>query len=164
MSEALSIMALIISSVAGVIYGIGYWKGKSDNERTWLKQIYKDYTEAKVLDRMTRMETQFQFMWDLFVEQLLTHRPHLATKSSPLKPTEKGMLALSEVMGCLHSKSKNLTDQVLFDIPQQIGIDKLRDISERHEITLAELLALVSLELSSNHCGDEKDLEQSEEV
>lgn len=159
LNTILSTVAVIISTIVGLIVGIAYWKGRTDSELVWLKQTLENYKDAKVLDRVTRMETKFEFVWNVFVEQLLTHRPHLATKSSPLKPTEQGVLALSEVMGCLQSKSINLTDQVLYDIPQQIGIEKLREISERHEVTLGELLALVSLELgSNNHCGDEGDL------
>lgn len=164
-STVISIVALIISSVAGAIFSIAYWKGKTDTDLVWLKQMIEQYKEAKVLDRVTRIETKFEFVWNVFVEQILSQQSHLATRSSPLKPTEKGKLALSEVMGCLHNKSINLTDQVLYDIPQQLGIDKLQEISERHGVTMAELLALVSLELSSNnHCKEEIDLDKREEV
>lgn len=146
MNMILSIVAILLS-IAGVIYGVAYWRGKVDSE-------LGIYREAKMLERLTKMETKFDFVWSVFVEQLLTERPHLATKQSPLRPTEQGQLALSEIMGCLDSKSVSLTDQILYDIPQRIGIDKLRDIADRHKVTLAELLALISLELSTNHTGD----------
>lgn len=146
----LSIAALIIS-IGGIFYGIAYWRGKVDNELGWLKEKIKKYSDAH--DRLTKMETKFEVVWSIFAEQILTDRPHLASKSSPLRLTEQAREALQEVTQCLKKQvNSNLSDQVLYNVPEQVGMPKLRGIAEKHNMTLGELLAVISLELSSNEC------------
>lgn len=151
----ISIVATAIS-LAGILFGIGYWRGKVDNELKWLKEKCQSYSDAKIPDRVAKMEAKFELVWEVFTEQVLTDRPHLATRQSPLKLTAQALEATAEVRACLElSNHTTPSDKVLVDVPAQIGLVKLKDIANRHSMTLAELLAIISLELSPSEddCG-----------
>lgn len=152
----LSIIALVIS-VLGSVATISYWKGKYDNDLNWIKKALQTYAEAKVIERIIKIETKFDVVWSAFTEQVLTDRTHLATRSSPLKLTAHAKQAAEEVKSCLKQISNNTTisDRVLLDIPHQLGMVKLRQIADNHNMTIGELLATISLDLHPNEedCG-----------
>ncbi len=141
-SEILSILALIIS-LAGALYSVAYWRGKVDKE-------LKDYSEAKIPDRLTKIESKFELVWAAFTEQVLSDRPHLATHSSPYKLTAQAELATEDVMFCLDNLENHTTtsDKVLVNLPAKLGIDKLKQIATKHQLTLGELLAVISYKLN----------------
>jgi len=114
-SVIVSIVSLIAAVVAllGVIYAVGVWRGRVDNQ-------LRGYTEARILDRMvkleaafssharlpdqietvldrlTRVETKLEVVWMVFSEHLLS-RPELASRSSGFKLSDQANQALAEV-------------------------------------------------------------------
>lgn len=145
-STVLSVIAIVIS-LAGALYAIAYWRGKVDNDLKWMHEQLQECVDAK--GRLIKLETKFEVVWISFAEQILTERTHLATKSSPLKLTDHARKAMEEVKGCISAVNGHLlSDQVLIDIPHQLGMVKLRQIAEDNNMTLGELFAVISLDLN----------------
>ena len=139
----ISIVAALIA-LAGVLYAFAFWRGKVE------KQL-SDYGKANIPDRLARIETKMEVLWMIYSEQILSNRPNLAMRESKFKLTDEALKAVEEVKQILPEYNPGsgqlVSEQVLVDLPRQIGLDKLKDIAGRHNMTLGELLAIISVEL-----------------
>lgn len=145
MTDGMGIATFIMAgiSLAGVIYAFAFWRGKVDNQLKGLNTMP---------DRMTKMETKCEVIWAAFVDQTLAKNSGLAHRGSEYELTENAIKAVSEVKHHLEADNPGielLAEQVLYDIPHRLGIVKLKAIAERHEMTLAELLAILSVDLEN---------------
>lgn len=146
MNGALQIVSLIagLISLAGVIYAFAFWRGRVDNQLS-------DLSKANIIGRLAKIEGKQELMWNVFTEQVLTHRPNLATRGSAFKLTDDAMKAIEEVKQILPESNPGIepvtSEHILIELPKQIGLDKLKDIANSHDMTLGELLAIMSVEL-----------------
>ena len=135
------VMAAI--SLTGVIYAFAFWRGKVDNQ---LKGL------ITMPERMAKMETKLEVIWIAFVDQVLGRNPSLAQRGSAYRLSENAVQAVKEVKSYLKANNPGIelvAEQVLHDIPHRMGIVKLRMIAEKHDMTLAELLAVLSVDLEN---------------
>lgn len=144
MNEIVPIISIVVAlvSLAGVLYAFAFWRGKVE------KQL-SDYGKANITDRLARIETKMEVLWMIYSEQILSNRPNLAMRESKFKLTDEALKAVEEVKQILPNPGSEqlVSEQVLVDLPRQIGLDKLKDIAGRHNMTLGELLAIISVEL-----------------
>ena len=141
----ISVISLIVAliSLMGVVYGFAVWRGRVD------KQL-SDYSDAHLLDRLCTIETKLETIWQVFMEQVLANLPNLATRSSSYHLTEDAKRAVEEVKGLIPDINPGCADvaeTVLVELPNRIGMDRLREIAEKHQMTMGELLAIISIEL-----------------
>lgn len=66
--------------------------------------------------------------------------------------TEDALKAIEEVEQILPEYNpgygtKLTSEQVLCDLPEKMGLDRLKEIAARHNMTLGELLAIISVQL-----------------
>jgi len=134
-------------SLAGVVYAFAFWRGKVDTQLS-------DLSKENIGKRLVAIETKQEVMWTVFIEQVLTNRPNLAMRGSAFKLTEDAKKAVEEVQQLLPphnpgpgTNTKMTSEQVLIDLPKEIGLDNLVAIAGRHKMTLGELLAIISIEL-----------------
>ena len=149
MTNGMGIAALVMAiiSLAGVIYAFAFWRGEVGNQ---LKGL------STVPERLAKLETKTEVIWAAFIDQILAKNPGLVQRGSGYELTENAMRAVRDVKN--HLKADNpgielVAEQILLDIPHRLGIVKLKSIAEKHEITLAELLAILSVDLEN---GEEK--------
>lgn len=146
MEPIVSIAGLVtgILALAGVVYAFGFWRGKVD------KQL-SDLSKANVPERIVKMETKMEVLWTLFTEQTLANCPNLAMRGSAFKLTEDAKNAIEEVKELLPPSNPGLekltSEHMLIDLPNAIGMDNLKGIADKHNMTLGELLSIISLEL-----------------
>jgi len=130
-------------SLAGVIYAFAFWRGEVSNQ---LKGL------STVPERLAKLETKCEVIWAAFVDQTLAGNPVLARRGSAYELTESAMQAVREVKDYLKADNPGIelvAEQVLLDIPHRLGIVKLKAIAEKHKMTLAELLAILSVDLEN---------------
>lgn len=148
MNEVMSVagFAAGLISLASIVYAFAFWRGRVD------KQL-SDLSEAKIPERLVKIETKQEVLWTVFSEQILTSRPNLAMRGSKFKLTDDAMKAIEEVKQILPEYNPSSagnsvsSEQILIDLPKMIGIDNLKEIAGRHSMTLGELLAIISVEL-----------------
>lgn len=146
MNDILAVVGTIagLLSLAGVVYAFGFWRGKVDKQLSDLK-------DAHIPKRLDKMEAKQEVLWTVFTEQVLSNRPNLAMKGSQFKLTGEAMKAIEEVNGLIADHNPGATkvtsEHILCDLPAEIGLENLKDIAERHSMTLGELLAIISVAL-----------------
>ena len=151
-------LLLALASLAGIAYGFGYKWGQ-------VKAELRNLAEANLAGRLIKVETKQDVLWEGFTDDVLHRRPSLGSSSSPFQLSQLARQALDEVklalkphckgegneVSCLNTpEAVNLADQVLVELPKHVGLERLRTIAQTHEISLAELLAIVTNELSQN--------------
>lgn len=154
-----SIGALLaaLTSLAGMAYGFGFKWGE-------VKSQLKGLSEAQLLTRLTQLETKQEVLWQVFAEDVIHGRPRLGATSSPYHISPLARQALDEVkrelkphckdnesgVDCLNTpEARYIADKVLVELPHRIGLERLRAIAHTHNMSLAELLAIVTSELRS---------------
>jgi hypothetical protein len=162
-SEIASVFGMAIS-VGTFVYMAGFWKrGVEDN----IGQIQKDVTEIRG-DLKARNLASFcmmvQTLWDVYVLDPLHKRTDIAQFQSPPKLTQKGLdyipadikeqldqLAIS-VKNSLKGKSTaqylGLADSANLMI-QVVGLDKITKVSQEKELSIQEMIAVLSTYLSN---------------
>ena len=65
-------------SLVGIVYMLGVWRGKVDNQLNNWAQSFKDYPPAE-------MWTMTKTLWEIYVVDALHHRPDLAVHGSSFK-------------------------------------------------------------------------------
>ncbi len=147
MNDILQIATFIaaVIALAGVVYAFAFWRSKVDTQLSVL-------SKENIGERLVKIETKQEVMWTAFMEQVLTNRPNLAVRGSAFKLTDDAMKAVGEVQQLLpHNPGTNTTkvnsEHILIDLPNSIGLDRLKAIAEKHLMTLGELLAIISVEL-----------------
>lgn len=140
-------LSLLSITVAGItILTVFYHFGQQG-------QIIKSINDDRLPGRMANMEAKLEILWLAFADQNLSNRPDLANRGSGYKLTEAGKDAVSEIMGLVYQQESNNSnninrlDQLLLEVPQTVGIDKIKEIAGKHNMRLGELLAVLSIEL-----------------
>lgn len=146
-----------LAALGGVTWGLGLRWGE-------VRAQLKTLSDTKLLERLTKLETKQGILWEVFSTDILHNRPHLGSATSPFTPSPQAQDALEAVkkalrphcrqdekeIDCLSTPdAANLADKVLVELPHRIGLQTLREIAHKNQMSLAELLALVSLEVES---------------
>jgi len=76
-------------------------------------------------------------------------RPDLATHGSGFILSDKAKRVVDKVRFCINdhdmlAKNQRKSDRILFDIPHRIGMEKLRELADENDMTLGELLSILS--------------------
>lgn len=146
MNNVLQIITFIaaVISLAGVLYAFAFWRGKVDRQLS-------DLSQANLIERLVKIEAKQEVQWTVFTELVLSNRPNLAMRGSKFKLTNDAMKAVEEVKqilpDCNPGGGQVTSEQILIDLPRRIGLDNLKAIADRHNMTLGELLAIISIEL-----------------
>ena len=135
-------------SLIGVIYMLGVWRGKVDNQLNSLSKSFQDYPPAE-------MWTMAKTLWDVYVMDALRHRPDLAEHSSSYKLKQSGkdlipdsMLALLDRIPRNPGQREEIATGYL--VVKHIGLELVSQMAEENDISVQEAIALLSTHMENS--------------
>jgi len=135
-------------SLVGIVYMLGVWRGKVDNQLNTWAQSFKDYPPAE-------MWTMTKTLWNIYVVDALHHRPDLAVHGSSFKLKKEGLDLIPDYMlplleGIPHNPGMREDIATGYLVVKHIGLEMVSKMAEEKKVSIQEAIALLSTYLE-NH-------------
>ena len=134
-------------SLVGVVYMLGIWRGKVDNQLNSLSKSFQDYPPAE-------MWTMTKTLWDVYVMDALRHRPDLAEHGSGFKLKKEGEDLIPDYMLPLLDRiprNPGLKEDIAtgYLVVKHIGLELVSKMAEEKKVSIQEAIALLSTYLEN---------------
>jgi len=136
------------ASLLGIVYFLGFWRGKVDTRLNDFAKCIKDYPPAE-------MWTMVKTLWEIYVVDALHHRPDLAEHGSGYKLKREGEDLIPDYMiPLLKQIPRNPFNHEYiatgYMVVKHIGMELIQRMSEEKELSVQESVAILSTYLDSN--------------
>ena len=136
------------TSLVGIVYFLGVWRGKIDTSVTELKEALKNYPPAE-------MWTMTKTLYDIYIVEALHHRPDLAVHGSSFKLKKEGEDMIPDGMRTLLDSiplNPSYNSEAVatgYLVVKYFGLDIIGEMAKEQKISVQEAIALLSCYLDA---------------
>jgi len=138
-------------SILGVIYMLGVWRGKVDNQLNSLSKSFEDYPPAE-------MWTMTNTLWQVYVMEALGQRPDLARPGSAYKLNKQGCDLVPDYIKPLFDRIPHnpvLREEIAtgYLVVKHVGLKLITKMAKEKKLSVQEAIAILStyLEMNANN-------------
>lgn len=140
-----------VASLLGILYMLGYWKGRVD---TKLRSIQTDLVQHPLAEVSLMTKT----LWEIYVIDALRGKPGLAEQHSAFHLTKEGLDlipdALKRSLDRIPPGNPNSESIATgWEVVKHLGLDSIHAMAEAKKLSLQESIAILSTYLAERHRG-----------